>query len=259
MSRSRSMCRSPTCRIVSSRSETACCSRRSSTSAIAWTTSAGSLTRRQFHEPDAVIVRAQLGSGGLDRQPGLAGTAGTGQRECATASGRSRSISRISRSRPTKLLSWTGRLCRRRRGPSDGPGATGAGRRTGCRAMPAAVRAAARRPSRISRYSCWLSSDGSTPSSRPRTARSRSYWRSAMRPLIADARTAASGRGGRPRRLGRCSSSVAERRDSSLPIAVALLQLGEAARGRRGSPEPRASRGASAQAAYRSSVRSSPR
>jgi len=41
--------------------------------------------RGQFHEPDTVLVRADLGRRGLDRQPGLAGAAGTRERECPTA------------------------------------------------------------------------------------------------------------------------------------------------------------------------------
>src|SRR5438552_12621957 len=38
----------------------------------------------QFHEPDTVLVCADLGRGGLDRKSGLAGAAGTGERERPT-------------------------------------------------------------------------------------------------------------------------------------------------------------------------------
>ena len=41
--------------------------------------------RREFDEPDAVVVRADLRGGGLDREPGLARAAGPGQGQCPGA------------------------------------------------------------------------------------------------------------------------------------------------------------------------------
>ena len=103
---------------------------------------------RQFHEPDAVIVRAQLGRGGLDRQAGLAGAAGTGQRERATARQQPFDVAHLAL--PTNEaaeLDWqVVRASPTARGTSTaGPGECGGGppRRPLAAALSAAVRAAA--------------------------------------------------------------------------------------------------------------------
>ena len=138
---------------------------------------------RQFYEPDTVIVRAQLGSGGLDRQPGLSGTAGTGQRECATARQEPFDVTHLALA-TNEAAELDGQVVPSRRsvGRSVDSGVLGGRPPRAVAARFAIVRAVgARRPSSIWRYSCWLSSDGSTPSSRPRTERNRSYWRRANR------------------------------------------------------------------------------
>ena len=130
LSRTSRTSRSRRCSTTSSMYGSACHSRMPNTSATAWMTRAGSLTAASStsHTPSRYAPisdeAASIASRVLPVPPGPV-------RVRARAPCRSRSIWRTSRSRPTKLLSWTGRLCarggvRRRSRRSPDGGASGA-------------------------------------------------------------------------------------------------------------------------------------
>ena len=242
------MCRSPTCRIVSSRSETACCSRRSSTSAIAWTTSAGSLTPASStsQTPSSCApswaAAASIASRVFPAPPGPVSVS-------ARPPARSRSISRISRSRPTKLLSWTGRLCGRRP-TARWAVAARLGSAGAAGAATSAVATAEPWPSCGLRSSGPPGSAGTAVGSRrtvPCPARAQGPCAAARTgggPASADrgARTGASDRDGRPRRLDRARAACGATRQQP-PDRRRVPAGRRGARGRRGSPDEGLARG----------------